>query len=236
MRSASFSEGKLSLLEIGLNSYSSSEKGLVCWESIKTCRLADLQVSCILMLFSHAALHALQTSLSQLGLQAKPMGTANRQPDNAKQLRLDHALALGANKHPAAAAHHSGKESIMLDHVRAFSSIFQELYPQRRQLYLLPQNETGCQKLVCTTIRPTQLPQLSVNNWQGCAEFVARYFAFEPLQNPLQPPAYLPSPASVVEWQVRLPLVVSGSPQDLHAASSNQWHVDSETRGCSAGR
>ena len=129
------------------------------------------------------------------------MGLANRQPDNAKQLRLDHALALGVNKYPVAAACHSGKESAMLDHVRAFSGIFQELYPQRRQLYLLPQNETGCQKLVCTTIRPTQLPQLSVNNWEGAAEFVARYFAFEPLQNPLQPPAYLPSPASVIEWQ-----------------------------------
>lgn len=149
--------------------------------------------------------------VDRLGAQAKPMGMANRQPDNAKQLRLDHALALGATKHPAAAAHHSAKETVMLNHVRAFCHIFQELYPQRRQLYLLPQNETGCQKLVCTTIRPTQLPQLSVNNWQGAAEFVARYFAFEPLQNALQPPAYLPSPASVVEWQVRVSLVVVGS-------------------------
>ena len=155
------------------------------------------------------------------------MGLANRQPDNAKQLRLDHALALGINKHPVAAARLSGKESVMQDHVRAFSGIFQELYPQRRPLYLLPQNETGCQKLVCTTIRPTQLPQLSVNNWEGAAEFVARYFAFEPLQNPLQPPAYLPSPASVVEWQVRRSLCMQSKP--IHDLSNCllllQWHA-----------
>ncbi len=123
-------------------------------------------------------------------------------PDNAKKLRLDHSLALPISKHSTAAVSPSSKEVRMFDHVRAFRSIFQELYPQRRQLYIMPKNEAGHAKLVCTTIRPTQLEQLSVNSWKGAAEFVARYFAFEPLQNPLQPPEYAPSPAAVIDWQV----------------------------------
>ncbi len=45
MRSATFCEGRLSILEIGQNAYIGSEKGLVSWETIKIARLADLQVS-----------------------------------------------------------------------------------------------------------------------------------------------------------------------------------------------
>jgi hypothetical protein len=35
--------------------------------------------------------------------------------------------------------------------------MFEELYPHRRQLYLLPRNECNLPKLVCTTLRPTQV-------------------------------------------------------------------------------
>lgn len=37
------------------------------------------------------------------------------------------------------------------------------------------------QKLVCTTIRPTQLPFKELYNWDGAAEFVADYLNFETL-------------------------------------------------------
>ena len=203
LRSSTFSDGKLSILEIGHNAYSGSEKGAVSWDLFKTARLADLQVSS-----PHPTLLAVRAVCFDLGLrlacsQVKPRSIAVKGADNAKKLRLEHALALPVSKHPIAAVQQSSKELKMFDHIRAFSSIFKELYPQRRQLFILPQNEAGIQKFVCTTIRPTQLAQLSVNSWKGASEFVARYFAFEPLQNPLQPPAFLPSPAAVIEWQVR---------------------------------
>lgn len=38
-----------------------------------------------------------------------------------------------------------------------YQRIFEELYPHRRPLYLTPRNECNVHKLVCTTIRPTQL-------------------------------------------------------------------------------
>ena len=38
------------------------------------------------------------------------------------------------------------------------------------------------QKLVCTTIRPTQLPYKELYDWDGAAEFVADYLNFVTLE------------------------------------------------------
>jgi len=54
------------------------------------------------------------------------------------------------------------------------------------------------QKLVCTTLRPTQLPYISLYNWDGCADFVADYLNFEPLN----PPVDLVSTLSELIWLV----------------------------------
>ena len=40
------------------------------------------------------------------------------------------------------------------------------------------------QKLVCTTIQPTELPFGELYDWQGAADFVADYLHFVPLQPP----------------------------------------------------
>ena len=118
---------------------------------------------------SNLAVASLPIAFAALGVhqnywvQAKPHSDAVKGPDNAKKLRLDHTLTLPLSKHHPAAVSHSSKETKMLKHVRAFSSIFHELYPQRRELFITPKNEAGFPKLVCTNIRPTQLAQLSVN-------------------------------------------------------------------------
>lgn len=57
-------------------------------------------------------------------------------------------------------------------------------------------------KLVCTTLRPTLLPHTDLYDLPGIVQFVASYFAYEPLANPVHYPEYLPSPSSVVSWQV----------------------------------
>jgi hypothetical protein len=49
------------------------------------------------------------------------------------------------------------------------------------------------------------VPQLSYTelyDLDGCCAFVADFIAFEPLEDPLHPPEYLPSPMSSLSWQV----------------------------------
>lgn len=71
-----------------------------------------------------------------------------------------------------------------------------------RPLFLTPKNEAGVRKLVCTTLRPTLLPHTDLYGLPGIVQFVASYFAYEPLANPVHYPDFLPSPSSVISWQV----------------------------------
>ncbi len=71
-----------------------------------------------------------------------------------------------------------------------------------RPLFLTPKNEAGVRKLVCTTLRPTLLPHTDLYDLPGIVQFVASYFAYEPLANPVHYPDFLPSPSSVISWQV----------------------------------
>ena len=41
------------------------------------------------------------------------------------------------------------------------------------------------QKFICTTIRPSLLPYKELYDYHGCAEFVAEYLNFEPLDPPI---------------------------------------------------
>jgi hypothetical protein len=66
-----------------------------------------------------------------------------------------------------------------------FARVFAELYPARRPLYLLPPNECGVPKLVCTTLRPTQLPYTELYDLPAAAQFVADFITYEPLENPV---------------------------------------------------
>ena len=42
------------------------------------------------------------------------------------------------------------------------------------------------QKLVCTSIRPTQLPYKELYDVDGCAQFLADYVDYLPLENPTE--------------------------------------------------
>jgi len=50
--------------------------------------------------------------------------------------------------------------------------------------YLEVSSAVPLQKLVCTTIQPTELPFGELYDWQGAADFVADYLNFIPLQPP----------------------------------------------------
>jgi hypothetical protein len=57
------------------------------------------------------------------------------------------------------------------------------------------------EKFISTTIRPTKLGYLEFYDFAKCAEYVSNFIAYEPLEDPLDYPTYIPSPTSVIEWQ-----------------------------------
>lgn len=63
--------------------------------------------------------------------------------------------------------------------------MFEELYPHRRPLHLLPKNECGVPKLLCCSLRPTQLAYSELYELDGAAQFVADFLSYEPLEDPL---------------------------------------------------
>ncbi|KAJ1445509.1 hypothetical protein M885DRAFT_549673 [Pelagophyceae sp. CCMP2097] len=96
----------------------------------------------------------------------------------------------------------SAKEAMCREYVRNFDHKFRALFPDRRELLLLPPNEFGVPKFVCTTLRPTLLPYREVYDLLSLATFVANYLQYEPLEHPDDYPAVLPSPTQVLEWKV----------------------------------
>ena len=89
-------------------------------------------------------------------------------------------------------AQDSKKEALCLEYVRQFRSKFVALFPKRRELFLAPQNEFGCSKFVCTTVRPTLLPFDQLYEAEPLAKFVANFLQYEPLEAPDAFPSVLP--------------------------------------------
>ncbi|DBA85904.1 TPA: hypothetical protein ACH3X1_005449 [Trebouxia sp. C0004] len=151
------------------------EKAAVGWDVLKIAKLADLKV--------------------------KPLEAEKAGKRNAKALHIDHCLTTQLSKLPGGYTTTSPKEAAMLEYVDSWASVFRSLYPYRRPLFLTPKNEAGVRKLVCTTLRPTLLPHTDLYDLTGIVQFVATYFAYEPLANPMHYPDFLPSPSSVISWQ-----------------------------------
>lgn len=102
---------------------------------------------------------------------------------------------------PAQGVHALGREKGNVQGL-GFRQHYQSDNGSCRPLFLTPKNEAGVRKLVCTTLRPTLLPHTDLYDLPGIVQFVASYFAYEPLANPVHYPEYLPSPSSVISWQV----------------------------------
>lgn len=79
----------------------------------------------------------------------------------------------------------SPKEKLVLVFAENFRRQYKELFPTRRPLVLVVENECHVQKFVSTTIRPTtfmEFPEL-IDNWKACASFVADHIVYEPLES-----------------------------------------------------
>lgn len=94
------------------------------------------------------------------------------------------------------------KEALALEYVDNFRVQFESLYPSRRPLMLVPQNELGVPKFVCTTVRPSQLPYKDLYEADKAASFVSDFVRYELLEDPTVPPEVLPSPTTVLKWRV----------------------------------
>ncbi|KAL6761433.1 hypothetical protein V8C86DRAFT_3131553 [Haematococcus lacustris] len=178
-RTATFFNGALSVYQLGSTTLGRAndedvEKGLVYWDVFKAVRLENLK--------------------------PRQLDEDELKPKNAKRMRVQHTINI-ASKMPRSFSTQSGLENKILAYVQDYQRIFEELYPHRRQLYLLPKNECNLPKLVCTTIRPSQLSYSELYDLDGCCAFVADFVAYEALEDPLHPPEYLPSPLSTLNWQ-----------------------------------
>ncbi|XP_056633325.1 dynein regulatory complex subunit 7 [Diorhabda sublineata] len=75
------------------------------------------------------------------------------------------------------------KEKVLLLYTENFRKQFVQKFPDRKPLLLAAENECGIVKMVCTTIRPTNVPYPELETWQGCASFLADHIKFEPMED-----------------------------------------------------
>ncbi|KAG5487662.1 hypothetical protein LSCM4_08107 [Leishmania orientalis] len=97
--------------------------------------------------------------------------------------------------------------------VKQFDILYQKYFPDRKPLFLSPNNECQRPKMICSFVRPTSLPYDQLFNLEGCCQFVADYMRYEPLHDPSvyddeyddtveQLPLQIVSPATALDWQV----------------------------------
>ena len=118
---------------------------------------------------------------------------------NTVQQRLG---ALDISSLPHSYKSNSTKEELALEYAENFRRQFVSLFPDRKPLLLFPKNECGVRKLICTTIRPTQLQYRQLYNLEACSRFVSTFLDFEPVEEATRIPSVLPSPSFVLRQQV----------------------------------
>ena len=117
---------------------------------------------------------------------------------NPKLLRISQVDLM---KQPESYRANTPKEEIMLAYLRKFEMHFANLHPKRRAPLLMPRNECGMRKFICTNLRPTQLPYQDVYDYDKCAKFVANFIRYELLELAGQLPQHMPSPSATLGWQ-----------------------------------
>jgi len=114
---------------------------------------------------------------------------------------IDYPDLINTRKLPPSYHSNTKKEKLCLEYAKNFRLQYVHLYNDRQPLMLFPVNECGVEKVVCTTCRPTLLPQKQFFHWKGCADFVADYVSLEQLPCAYRVPEKLYSPTSVIMRQ-----------------------------------
>lgn len=120
---------------------------------------------------------------------------------NTKKKRVDeYRKTLTENNVPESYRFNTTKEELCAEYVKKFTDQFLTINPKRKQLYMMAENECGIQKLVCSTLRPTEIQFTDLYDMHECAAYFAGFILFEPLQIPTEPPKILNSPAQTLRW------------------------------------
>lgn len=117
---------------------------------------------------------------------------------NTKQRRLEENEDQDL---PSSYLSNSNKEELCLEFVANFYSQFKRLFPERKPLFICPENERGITKFVSTTVRSSLLPYRDLYDVERCSTFVANIIEYEPLESPNELPKCLPSPTSTLAWR-----------------------------------
>lgn len=120
-----------------------------------------------------------------------------REPQKLNRMQMVNPADL-----PRSYSTNSPEELLVFEYVENFRRQFVQLYPDRKELLLCPRNECGVEKFICTSVRPTQLEYSDIYDLENCASFVAEHIQYEALMDPVALPMYVPSPTSVLQWQV----------------------------------
>lgn len=122
-------------------------------------------------------------------------GRMNTKLARMQNLRRTVSLAAASEAYKS----NSTKEELCYEYITSFTRQFESLNPHRRKLYMIPENEYGTKKFVCSTIRPTQVPFSELYDMYECASFLAGYILYEPLELPRDPPIALFSPTQTLD-------------------------------------
>lgn len=110
----------------------------------------------------------------------------NLDQEPAKATRCD-SFYFGADV-PRCYKENTSKEELVLEHVIEYRSQFNIIYDPLRELFVVPSNEVGIRKFICSTLRPTKLPYTELYDWDRCSKFVADYLEYEELPEPKEFP------------------------------------------------
>ncbi|GFR93187.1 dynein regulatory complex subunit 7-like [Elysia marginata] len=102
-------------------------------------------------------------------------------------------------KYPQSYKDNCEKEKKALKYCKTFIKQYNFLFDRRKPLFLKPKNVFGVQKLVCTTIKPGQLPYKDLLDWPGIADFLAGYVNYDFLDPPHILPNILQSPQTTLD-------------------------------------
>lgn len=116
---------------------------------------------------------------------------------SAKSQRVARLRDAPLEQAPRSYTSDSEKEVFCKEFVRVFIAKFSGLFPKRRKPVLLPENEYGVPKLICTFLRASMLPYRGLYDVQSIAKFVSNYLRYEPLHPTDDFPAVIPSPTQV---------------------------------------
>eukprot|EP01036_Dinobryon_divergens_P037934 gene37934-49719_t len=120
---------------------------------------------------------------------------------NTKSKRIDdYRRTLDELPLPDSYQFNTTKEELCAEYVSKFIDQYLTINPKRRRPYMIAENECGVQKLVCSTLRPTQLQYPELYDVYECASFLAGFVLYEPLHIPNEPPRILISPAQTLSW------------------------------------